>query len=74
MKKSPGWLKLNIFFEHQKCLAKNLKFFCFVKNVILYAFDDNLSATDVFINQICRAVEVAPPPSPSPHRTVQEVG
>jgi hypothetical protein len=38
-----------------------------------YAFDDNLSVTRVFIKQIFRAVEAAPPPL-SPHRAVQGVG
>jgi hypothetical protein len=38
-----------------------------------YAFDDNLSVTHVFIKQIFRAVELAPP-SPSPHRAVQGLG
>jgi hypothetical protein len=73
MKITPGWLKQNIFLN-QKCIAKNLnKLFCF--RGLQYAFDDNLSVTHVFIKQIFRAVEVAPPPPFSiPHMAVQGVG
>jgi hypothetical protein len=60
---SPRWLKQTIFLN-QKCLAKNLKLFCFrgfhLKCHVQYAFDDNLSVTHVFIKQILREVEVAP--------------
>jgi hypothetical protein len=48
MKISLGWLKQNIFFKNQKCLAKNLSKL-FVSEVFIkkchfqYAFDDNLS-------------------------------
>jgi hypothetical protein len=54
------------FFKNPKCLATNLnKLFCFrgfhEKCHFQYAFDDNLSITNVFIKQIFRAVELAPP-------------
>jgi hypothetical protein len=76
MKISPGWLKQKILLKIM--IAKNLnKLFCFrgfhLKCHFQYAYDDNLSVTHVFIKQIFRAVEVAPP-SPSPHRAVQGVG
>jgi hypothetical protein len=65
MKISPGCLK-QIFVKNQKCLTKNLnKLFCFRGFHLQYAFDDNLCVTHVFIKQIFRAVELAPP-SPSP--------
>jgi hypothetical protein len=38
-----------------------------------YAFDDDLRVTQVFIQQIFRAVEVAPP-FPLPHSAVQGGG
>jgi hypothetical protein len=65
VKISPGWLK-QIFLKNQKCLAKNLnKLFGFrgfhLKCLFQYAFDDNLSVTHVFIKQIFRAGELAPP-------------
>jgi hypothetical protein len=54
-----------IFFKNQKCLAKNKTFlfqrFSLKMSFSVPAFDDNLSLTHVFIKQIFRAVEVAPP-------------
>jgi hypothetical protein len=48
MKTSPGWLKQNIFKK--------------IKNAFFqYAFDDNLCVTHVFIKQIFRTIELAPP-------------
>jgi hypothetical protein len=55
MKISPGWLK-----QLQKILTN-----FFVSEVFIF-HDDNLSVTHVFIQQIFRAVEVAPPPLPPP--------
>jgi hypothetical protein len=67
------------FLKNQNCLAKNLnKLCCFrgfhYKCHFMYAFDDNLSVTLVFIKQIFRPVKVAPPPFPLPHRAKQGVG
>jgi hypothetical protein len=52
MKISPGLLKQNIFFQKSKCFAKIV---------------NKLSVTHVFIKQIIRAVEVAPPFPLPPH-------
>jgi hypothetical protein len=71
MKISPGRLKQNVFKKIKNASLKILTNFfvseVFIKNVIF-------SVTHVFIKQIFRAVEVAPPPSPSPHRAVRGVG
>jgi hypothetical protein len=53
-------VEVKIFVKTQKCLAKNLKLF-FRGFHFQYAFDYNLSVTHVFIKQIFRAIEVAPP-------------
>jgi hypothetical protein len=71
MKISPGWLKQNIFLKIKNASQKNLyTLFCLrgfhLKCHFQYAFDDNLSITHIFIKQIFRAVDIAPPPLP-PH-------
>jgi hypothetical protein len=63
MKISPVWIKQNVF-KKQKCLAKNLTNFfvseVLIKNVI-FGWLLMRSVTHVFIKQIFRAVELAPP-------------
>jgi hypothetical protein len=65
MKISPGWLKQNIL-KKSNAPQKILTFYSSFRGVhsnchFQYAFDDNLSVTHVFIRQIFRAVELAPP-------------
>jgi hypothetical protein len=55
---------LNQIFLFQRC---SLKF------NFQYSFDDNVSVTHVFIKQIFRAVELAPP-SPSPSQGCADGG
>jgi hypothetical protein len=74
---STVWLKLNIL-KSQKSLVNILinfyVFEVFSKNVIFDCdFDDNLSVTHVFTQQIFRPVEQAPLP-PLPPRTGQGLG
>jgi succinate dehydrogenase/fumarate reductase cytochrome b subunit len=72
-----SWMaKAKYFFKIKNASQKFLTNFfvseIFIKYVIFSAFDDNLGVTHVFIKQIFRAVEVAPPfPLPHHHRAVQ---
>jgi hypothetical protein len=65
MKISPGWLKVIIFLKITNAQKNLNKLFLFqrfsLKMYFQYAFDDNLSVTHVFITQIFKAVELAPP-------------
>jgi hypothetical protein len=70
---------LSKVFFYQKCLAKHLKIFFWFRGFhykccFHYAFGDNLSETNVFIKQIFRAVQLAPPFPPPDQRAVQGGG
>jgi hypothetical protein len=64
-----GWIQQNIFLNIKNALQTFFSRGFHYKCHFQAAFDDNLSVAHVFIKQIFRAVEVAPP-SPSPHRAV----
>jgi hypothetical protein len=73
---SPGWLsKKNIFLEIKNASANFLFQGFYIKRHFDCAFDDNLSVIHVFIKQIFRAAEKAPPsPDTHTHSTVQGEG